>query len=176
MGGLPIVDRTTPQSSNNRALPILGALVLATAAVAIYLPALNGRFILDDDLLLTRNTLVKSSDGLARIWCSTEAVDYWPITNSSFWLEWRCWQTNPIGYHVTNLILHIAISLLLWAVLRKLAIPGACFAALLFTVHPVNVESVAWIAQRKNLLALLWSLVCTWCYLKAQQKRSDGKS
>lgn len=148
-----------------------GALVICGATLAAYSPALRGAFVLDDDRLLTTNTLVGSSDGLYRIWFTTEAFDYWPVTNTSFWLEWRLWGMNPLGYHVTNLLLHLASSILLWVILQRLAIPGAWLAALLFAVHPVNVESVAWISERKNTLSMLFFLLSVLWYLKA-----DGES
>jgi tetratricopeptide (TPR) repeat protein len=153
-------------SINQSRLATLGGicLIIGTALV-IYFPALSGDFLVDDELL-TQNLVVKASDGLVRIWCTTEPMDYWPVTNSMFWIEWRLWGTNPTGYHVVNLILHVVDSLLVWAVLRQLSIPGAFLAALLFTVHPVNVESVAWIAQCKNLLAMLFFLLSILYWLK----------
>ena len=104
----------------------------------------------------------------APIWFTSEAIDYYPVSNTTLWLEWRLWGTNPTGYHVTNLLLHIAACLLVWAILRQLAIPGAFLAAMLFAVHPVNVESVAWIAQRKGLLALVFFLLSILWYVREE--------
>ncbi|MGW8257234.1 MAG: tetratricopeptide repeat protein, partial [Thermoguttaceae bacterium] len=136
------------------------------SAIVVYFPALGGDFVLDDAILLTANPLIKAPDGLYWFWCSAKAPDYWPVANTSLWIEWRLWGMNPTGYHVTNLILHISAALLLWMILRKLCIPGAFFAALIFAVHPVNVESVAWIAQRKGMLAMIFGLLSVWWYLE----------
>jgi protein O-mannosyl-transferase len=102
----------------------IGAAVIAVATFVAYLPSLNGAFILDDILLLTDNRLIKAPDGLFRIWFTSEPFDYWPVFNNSLWVEWRVWGMQPTGYHVTNVILHIADALLVWAILRQLAIPG----------------------------------------------------
>ncbi len=143
-----------------------GAAILALAVFAAYFPSLNGGFIWDDEMLLTKNHLVNVPGGLHRIWGTTEPIDYWPLTNTSFWMEWRLWDMHPIGYHTTNLILHISAALSIWVILRKLSIPGAFLAALIFALHPVNVESVAWIAQRKNTLSMLFFLLSILWYLK----------
>jgi len=147
----------------------LGAvLLLAGLAVLAYVPALHGGFVFDDDNLLTRNPLIPAADGLGRFWLTGEAVDYWPVTMTSFWLEWRLWGMDPTGYHALNLLLHIGDALLVWAVLRRLGVPGAYWAALLFAVHPVNVQSVAWIAQRKNTLSLLFFLASIHWFLRSR--------
>jgi hypothetical protein len=114
--------------------------------------------------LVTQNALVKAADGLYRMWFTTQPLDYWPMTNSSFWLGGACWGMHASGYHVTNLLLHVGSALLLWAILRRLSIPGAWLAAFLFALHPVNVESVAWIAQRKNTLSMVFFLLSVWWY------------
>jgi tetratricopeptide (TPR) repeat protein len=149
----------------------MGAALIAVAVFIVYWPAHNGGFIFDDESLLTFSPIIKASDGLYRYWFTTEALDYWPVTNSSFWLEWRLWGMNPTGYHVTNLMLHIADALLVWLVLQKLAVPWPWLAALLFALHPVNVESVAWISQRKNLLAMLFFLCSIWSWLQGEENR-----
>ncbi|MGA2799074.1 MAG: hypothetical protein ABSE63_15955, partial [Thermoguttaceae bacterium] len=143
-----------------------GAALIAVAVFLAYLPSINGGFIWDDHILITDNNIIKDSNGPLRIWCTTDPIDYWPMINTSFWIEWRLWGMHSSGYHVTNLILHIAGTLLIWVILRKLSIPGAFLAAMIFALHPVNVESVAWIAQRKNLMAMLFFFISILWYLK----------
>lgn len=175
-----MANRKAPAADHTRSKPpvepisrprlrvFAGIALIVGMVLLIYWPAIHGSFILDDDLLLTDNSLVKAPDGLSRIWFTREAIDYWPVTNSSFWFQWRLWGMDPTGYRITNLVLHIADSLLIWLLLKRLSIPGSFLAALLFAVHPVNVESVAWIAQHKNLLSLLFFLLSLLWYLKSQ--------
>jgi protein O-mannosyl-transferase len=146
-------------------LRLAGAAVIALATSAAYLPSLKGGFILDDNLLLTESRLIAAPDGLFRFWLTTEPLDYFPVSNTTLWVEWRLWGMNATGYRISNLLLHVASAILIWVILGKLSIAGAFLAALSFAVHPVNVESVAWIAQRKGLLALVFSLASALCYL-----------
>ena len=154
--GVPSPDR------NGWRAAILFALVLLA-----YLPLWHAGFVWDDDTMLTGNRLIHASDGLRQFWFTRNAQDYWPVTSTTLWIEWRLWGLNPLGYHLTNLALHLGEVFLLWAVLRRLRVPGAWLAALLFSVHPVNVESVTWIAQRKNLMALLFALLTVHGFLKS---------
>jgi protein O-mannosyl-transferase len=144
-----------------------GATLIALAIFIAYLPSINGGFVLDDDEFLTQNPLIQTFDGLYRFWCSTKAQEFYPVSYSSLWIEWRLWERNPAGYHVTNLILHFIDVLLIWIILRKMRIPGAFFAAMIFAVHPVNVESAAWIAQLRNMLAMTFFLLSILWYFKA---------
>lgn len=171
-------QRAYSSPSLPRAWTWAGAALIALAVVILYWPALQGGFILDDDILLTKNPLVKAPNGLSRIWFSLDSIDFWPITNSSFWIQWRLFEMNPTGYHVVNLILFIADCLLIWMLLKRLAIPGAFLAALLFAVHPVNVESVAWVSQHKNLLSLFFFLLSLLWFIKSEStdQASSSKS
>jgi len=149
-------------------------LLLSVTAIA-YFPALRGGFIWDDETFVTQNKLIKASDGLYRFWFTTEPADYWPVSYTAFWIEWRLWGGQTLGYHLVNLGLHVADCLLLWAILRRLRVPGAYVAAFLFAVHPVNVESVAWIFQLKNLMAMLFYLATIWFFLRSQcSQRPDA--
>jgi protein O-mannosyl-transferase len=164
-------DRLESLIPSGRYLRMLaGAALIALIAVCVYLPSINGSFIMDDDQLLTENDLIKFPGGLHMIWFSRAPADYWPVTNSMLWLEWRLWGMKPTGYHVVSLILHVVETLLIWFIMQKLSVPGAFLAALIFAVHPVNVESVAWISQQKNMFAMLFFLLSILCYLHYIQR------
>ena len=142
------------------------AVIVGTTAVA-YLPALRGGFIWDDDDHITRNLAVVSADGLRKIWFEPRLTpQYYPLVFSSFWLEYRLWGANPLGFHVSNVVLHILNAWILWLVLRRLSIPAAWLAAGIFALHPVHVESVAWITERKNVLSGCFYLTSILAYLR----------
>ena len=129
------------------------ALVLAAVTILVYRPAWNGGFLWDDDAYVTNNELLTAPDGLRRIWFSLDSPSqYFPLVYTTFRFEHALWGLNPTGYHWINLVLHIANALLVWAVLARLKIPGAWLAGAIFALHPVQVESVAWITERKNVL------------------------
>lgn len=138
-----------------RALGI-GALALVT--VGTYGPAFRAGFVWDDRYLAA-GPLVVAPDGLSRIWFSAEPRDFFPLSYSAFWGQWHLWGANPAGYHAVNVLLHALNAILVWLVLRRLAIPGAWLCGAVFAVHPLNVESVAWISEQKNTLALLFFLL-----------------
>jgi protein O-mannosyl-transferase len=145
---------------------LAGAAIIVLVAILAYLPSICGGFVLDDDLFVTENNLITASKGLYPFWCTSEAQDYWPVINTTLWIEWRLWETTPMGYHVSNLVLHIIEALLIWVILEKIRIPGAFLAAMIFALHPVNVESVAWISSRKNIMAMLFFLLSILWYVK----------
>jgi tetratricopeptide (TPR) repeat protein len=131
---------------------IFGALLVA-ATILVYQKAWHAGYIWDDDVYVTTNKLLTAPDGLRRIWFSLDSPSqYFPLVYTTFRLEHALWGLNSAGYHWVNILLHAANALLLWRLLRSLEGPGAWLAAAIFALHPVHVESVAWITERKNVL------------------------
>ncbi len=131
---------------------IFGCL-LVVSIVLVYRGAWHGGFVWDDDYYVTANPLLTAPDGLKRIWFSLDAPSqYFPLTYTVFRFARHWWGLNPSGYHWLNIILHAANALLVWRLLDRLKVPGALLAAAIFALHPVQVESVAWITELKNVL------------------------
>ncbi|MBK6403887.1 MAG: tetratricopeptide repeat protein [Holophagales bacterium] len=138
---------------------VLPAAVLV-ALVAAYLPVLRSGFIWNDHTYVTENPTLDGLAGLARIWTDPSANEqYYPLVFTSYWIEKRLWGLHPLGYHLVNVLLHAAAAFLLWRFLRRLALPAAGLAATVFALHPVCVESVAWVTERKNTLSLVLVLL-----------------
>jgi protein O-mannosyl-transferase len=139
--------------TNRRVLALSGAVALCALTILVYLPARHGGFIWDDDRYVTNNYLLIAPDGLPRIWFSLDAPSqYFPLTYTVLRIERSLWDLNPTGYHWVNIWLHVANALLVWWILARLKIPGSWLAAAVFALHPVQVESVAWISEFKNVL------------------------
>ena len=144
------------------------AFALIVLTIGAYLPVLStGGFIWDDDAYVTRNALLWSPGGLYRIWFELGATSqYYPLTYTTFWIEYRLWDLWPTGYHFVNILLHGGNAVLVWLILETLAVPGAWFIAAVFALHPVHVESTAWITERKNVLSGIFYLLALRCYLR----------
>ena len=140
-------------TSSPRRRALIFAVVLVAVTIFAYRPAWHGGFLWDDDDYIINNQLLTAADGWQRIWFSLDSLSqYFPLTYSTFRIEHALWGLNTTGYHWVNLLLHVGNALLVWAVLARLGIPGSWLAAAIFALHPVQVESVAWITERKNVL------------------------
>lgn len=152
--------------SHNKELRLVAFLLFLVTVIA-YLPAMHGGFIFDDKVYITENQFLRTLAGLQQIWLRpTSAPQYYPLTFTTFWMEFRLWGLWPTGYHLVNVLLHAANAILLFILCRILAIPGALLVAAIFALHPVHVESVAWIAERKNALSGFFYFVSLFCYLR----------
>jgi tetratricopeptide (TPR) repeat protein len=155
-----------------RRLSLVGGIALLVLAAGLaYLPAMRGGFLWDDDAHVTRPEL-RSWEGLYRIWFEPGATQqYYPLLHSAFWIEHRLWGDQTLPYHLVNLLLHLGATALVYLILRKLRIPGALLAAAIFALHPVQVESVAWITEQKNTLSAVFYLGALLAYLRFDQTR-----
>lgn len=135
--------------------------------LATYSATVPAGFVWDDDVYVTANPLLESGAGLRDIWLRPGATpQYYPLVFSTLWLAHHLWANEPLGYHLLNLVLHAACALLLWRLLRRLAVPGAWLAVALFAVHPVLVESVAWVSELKNVQSAALYLLCLLAYFR----------
>jgi tetratricopeptide (TPR) repeat protein len=176
-------------------LPRLRAWLLPTLVFALalfcYWPAMHGVQLWDDPAHIPQPEM-RTWEGLGRMWTEANATQqYYPVLFSAFWVEHRLWGDSMFGYHLCNAMLHALCGCLLAAVVRRLwALPSgggprpdgapadtrigewaAWLAALLFTAHPVGVESVAWVTEQKNTLSLFFGLLAAWAYLGFEADR-----
>jgi len=153
-------------------------LILAGAVILAYLPVWHAGIIWDDAAVVTANPVIVGPLGLKEIW-TTSAADICPLTLTTFWVEHLLWGLAPVPYHLVNVFMHAACAVVLWQVLRSLRVPGAWLGAALWALHPVEVESVAWISEMKNTqsgLFFLLSILFFVRWLKARDldRRAGG--
>ncbi len=149
------------------------AAVIVGAVLLVYLPAWRAGFVWDDEQLITANPLLRTFSGLIEIWSGGRTADYFPMTNTVFWIERHLFGENATGYHAINILLHGADAILVWLVLHRLQIPGAWFAGLIFGIHPVHVESVAWTSELKNVLAMFFTLLSIFSFVGSNEHRQS---
>ena len=153
----------------------LGALTLMAAVVLAYGPIWRAGFVWDDDLVVTANPVIVGPLGLHEIW-TTSAADICPLTLTTFWIEHKLWGLDPLPYHLVNVVLHGASAILLWRVLLSLRVPGAWLGAALWAMHPVQVESVAWISELKNTQSGVFYLLAILFFVKSLKTDSVDSS
>jgi hypothetical protein len=156
--------------------------ILVALGLYIYLPSINGLYLWDDDFLLQTNQTVHDPRGLYYIWTDPEhsLIDFFPLTVSVEWLIWQIWGptvTDPqfygmtVYYHTSSLVLHFCNVMLVWYLLRRMGIRMAWFGALIFMVHPILVESVAWMAELKNTIAMPPFILCVLAWIAFDRNR-----
>jgi tetratricopeptide (TPR) repeat protein len=169
----PAVAVSPPDS---RPWPVsLVFLLLLVSCLAAYYPALTGELLWDDEGHVTRPDL-QSWSGLFRIWFEVGATQqYYPLLHSAFWIEHAIWGDATLGYHLVNVLWHATAACLLAVLLRRLALRGALLAAFVFALHPVCVESVAWISEQKNTLSTVFYLAAALAWLRFEEDRKPSR-
>ena len=191
--GAPAKDSRDREAARGTVMPIpepvrwtgrrdaFAVLALGLLVAASYFPAFQGGFIWDDGII--EKLMVAGGDlsGLARLWfapagafaglqSTMQEAHYWPLLYTTFWIEHKLWGLSPAGYHAVNILLHFANSVLLWRLMLRLAVPGAWAVAAVFAVHPLHVESVAWVIARKDLLSGLFYLLAALAWLRFAER------
>jgi Flp pilus assembly protein TadD len=160
-----------PPSRPSRNRDWLWGMLLLAATLLAYRPAWSGQPVWDDAAHMTKPAL-RSAAGLVSIWTQLGATQqYYPVMHTVFWLEHHLWGGSTVGYHLLNILLHVLSALLLLKIVRRLDIPGAWLAAGMFALHPVMVESVAWITELKNTLSGALFFGAALAYLEFDSKR-----
>jgi tetratricopeptide (TPR) repeat protein len=149
-------------------------LVLLIVTFAAYQSVWHAGFIWDDDDHLTANPAMTAPHGLRMIWSSLAVSRYYPLTLTTFWVQRRFWGLNPMPYHLVNIALHAINGILVFLVLRRLRVRAAWLAAMLWVLHPVNVESAAWITELKNTQSGALFFLAVLCFLRFETTATNG--
>jgi len=163
----------SPQKHSWLSRDWLWGLILILAVVLVYSPVWWAGYIWDDNTHLTNNPCIVGPFGLREIW-TTKAASIYPLTLTTFWIEHKMWGLAPLPYHLVSVLTQAACAIMLWQVLRSLRVPGAWLGAALWALHPVQVESVAWIAETKNTQSCLFYLLSILFFLKLLKERDAG--
>jgi hypothetical protein len=150
------------------------ALLLILAVVLAYLPVWRAGFTWDDDTIITQNPVIVGPLGLKEIWTTAQARFY-PLVLSTFWLEHALWGMAPLPFHLMNVLQHAASAVVLWRVLRSLEIRGSWLGAAIWALHPITVESVAWVSEMKNTESCLFYLLTILFFVKGLKAGDAGK-
>src|ERR1035437_2224484 len=154
--------------SSSRALGL--SLALLALTLVVYWPVKQAKFVWDDDKHFLENPAITAPDGLKPIWTSFVLPVYYPLTFTVFWLIYQLGGPNPLPYHAVTLALHAVNAVLLLFILRRLNVRGAWLVAALWAVHPVNVESVAWVTELKNTLSGACFFASLLCFLHYERE------
>ncbi|MFV1994699.1 MAG: tetratricopeptide repeat protein [Verrucomicrobiales bacterium] len=157
----------------SRTAVIASALLLVLVVVIAYTPAIRADFVWDDNEHVVADELLAADDGLFRIWLKPDhsVWNYWPLSRSTFWIERRIWGVNATVSHSINILLHAAAAVILFLGARRFALPSPWLIGGLFALHPIFVESTAWVTERTNALSAIFYLLSIWCYLAFEGNR-----
>lgn len=147
------------------------ALVLFGLALLIYGFGIGRAFTFDDLIYISENPLLRRHDAFRVFWFSSETFNYYPLFWSLLRLQWLLWGDHPLGYHLVNLLIHCVSAVLVWRIGRAWRIPGAWWVAALFTVHPINVQTIAWAAEQKNTWSFLFMALSLLAFIKHARSR-----
>ncbi|CAN5534133.1 tetratricopeptide repeat protein [soil metagenome] len=164
-------------------MQIFKFLLIIMAGLFIYAPSFHGGWLWDDDQEITQNAVLRdTSGGLIKIWKGEAGADYLPLKSTFQWVLFNTFlpaekngQVDSTGYHLVNVFLDLIGALLVWKLMLRLGLRGAWLGGLLFAIHPIMVESVAWVSELKNTLSMPLLLLSMLAYINydEREKTSD---
>jgi protein O-mannosyl-transferase len=150
------------------------AIMMVAVGFWIYAPSLTGSWLMDDNFYLPQNALLHDPHRLWKTWFEPGSlIEYYPIEATVQAVQWRLWHLNMVGYHLTNVVLHLTSAFLFWRLLQKFKLRLAWLGGLLLVIHPTAVESVAWISELKNTLSLPPFLLAMICWINHDERHSS---
>lgn len=176
LGGLPLLPQNNPKAPVFEGRNWVYGFALVVVTVLAYSPVWRAGFIWDDDHNVTANRMLSEPGGFKQIWSSTESPQYYPMVFTLFFAEHALWGNSPAGYHIVNVLVHALNALLFWRVLKRLEVPGSWLAALIFALHPAAIESVAWVSELKNTLAMCFFLSSLLFFCQFDEANSSGSA
>lgn len=159
---------------NHEKVMLLQGLVLVAAGLWSFTPTIHGDWLWDDHWLITSNETLRSWHGLRQMWFAPAGPDYWPLTSTLLWMAWHLWGAATVPYHLCTVTLHLVSGFLVWRLLSRLGLRWAWLGGFLFVIHPLAVESVAWISEVKNTFSLPFFLLSLDAWLDAEEGRKNG--
>ena len=175
------ISNSSCASENSHAAPNRSLFVWIQAAAFLlaggfaFWPAFHGHWLWDDSVEITKNRLLRDAAGLVKLWFAPPGPDYFPLKSTVQWICWHLWADNVVGYHLVNFGTHVLGALLFWRLLSKLGLRWGWLGGLLFAVHPMAVESVAWISELKNTLSLPPLLLAMGAYIDFDRDPAKGR-
>jgi Flp pilus assembly protein TadD len=149
--------------------------LLMVLTLVAYWPVTQAGFTWDDEMFISKNPNLVNETGLRHIWLNpAENPHYYPVLMTVLWLQYQAWGADPLGYHMVNVLLHGLSAVCLFLLLRRMKMRGAWLAGLIFALHPVFVESVAWVTEMKNTLSGVFYLLALYFWVR-HMERDDAR-
>ncbi len=169
---MPIGTIERKEAGIQRAWLVFRVLLILLAGLFVFSPTFHGGWLWDDDQEVTVNRSLRTLSGLADIWTGRISADYFPLKSTFLWIQYQLWQLNNTGYHLVTIAFHLINSLLVWLLFHRLNIRLAWIGGLLFCIHPIVVESVAWISEQKNTISQFFLLISMLAYLRFDERHN----
>lgn len=170
------MDTHAHENLESTSRPWLRPALVALLALVAHAASLWCGWIWDDDSYVTANTVIQSPDGILSIWVPGSTPQYYPLVFLGFWIQHALIGLEPFWFHMVNVLMHAANAALLFVVLKRIGVASSFWIAALFAVHPMGVETVAWVTERKNLQSMLFALASIFFFIRMLDAGKQGSA